>query len=131
MGICSFGFIGFVVLGMWRGGKGGGGGIGEIGLIWANCFNMSLRIIFSFNFIYSYYGQQIKLLNIEGKDKEEIQKNLNWRNWTPKFGTLMVFSLVCYLVKWSEQRNEWKSFRGLLQHLGIGAGGGLLCLTVM
>lgn len=132
MGICSLGFVGVVLVGM----GGGVGGMGEKGLIWTNCFNMSMRIGFSSIFIKHYFEEQISKRddNNDGmseKDREEIRSNLSWRSWMPKIGTLGIFAVVWAGVQWSEERGRWKTVRGVGEHLAVGAVGGLLCLGVM
>lgn len=113
MAACSVGFIGAVVVGAKA-------GMGEVGLIYANCLNMTLRIAFSSFFIRRFYSGA----------SAEIRSSLNWRRWTPKLVTLMVFVVSSVVVRWSEAR-EWKSVRGMGRHLLVGAGCGLACLGVM
>lgn len=116
MAACSVGFLGAVILGARA-------GLGEVGLIYANCLNMSLRIALSSVFIRRFY-----------KDKgagEEVWKSLSWKRWAPKLQTLVVFGIAGVVVRWSEARGGWKSLRGMAEHVGEGAACGFLCLAVM
>lgn len=51
---------------------------------------MLARIIGSFTFIYSQFYHQVKPHELQDKEKQQIEEDLNWRNLTPKFGTVVV-----------------------------------------
>lgn len=116
MGACSVGFIGAVVLGARA-------GMGEVGLVYANCVNMALRIGFSSVFIRRFYEER--------GAGDEVWERLSWRSWMPKVQTVLAFAVAGLVVRWSEQRNEWKSLRGMGEHVGLGAVVGVVCLGVM
>lgn len=120
MGGCSVGFLGAVALGVWT-------EAGERGLIYANCFNMAMRIGFSSVFVRSYYKTQTEALG----GKEEVEKSLGWRSWTPKTLTTGTFLVAWRIVRWSEDRGVWKSGRGMVEHVAVGAVCGVACLAVM
>ncbi|ORY72919.1 Rft protein-domain-containing protein [Leucosporidium creatinivorum] len=116
MAACSVGFLGAVIIGARA-------GLGEVGLIYANCLNMSLRIAFSSVFIRRFYKEK--------GAGEEVWKSLSWRRWAPKLQTVVVFGIAGVVVRRSEAKGGWKSLRGMAEHLGEGAACGFLCLAVI
>lgn len=124
MGVCSVGFL-LAVAGGVKAGQ------GETGLVYANCVNMAMRIAFSGYFIRSYFRQHRREdSDMDGKQGIGGRTALEWRKWTPKGTTVVTFILSSIAVNWSEQRN-WKTMRGLAEHVVVGAGVGIVCLAVM
>jgi hypothetical protein len=125
MGVCSIGFIVAVAGGVRM-------GMGETGLVYANCANMAMRIGFSSYFIRYYFGEEKReVVNMKENDKSRIRATLNWRQWTPKPSTVGAFALSSWMVRSSEMRGTWDNYRGMGEHIGIGAFVGIACLGVV
>lgn len=122
MGFCSVAFVGAVVVGVKA-------GMAESGLVYANCVNMALRIAFSSYFIRYYFSTSLVVLSLE--QKKELAKALSWKSWAPKLSTLVMFFVAGYAVRRSQVQTEWTTFRGLGQHVAVGAVAGLACLGIM
>mgnify|MGYP001593225765 FL=1 len=106
-------------------------GMGETGLVYANCVNMSMRIAFSSLFIRSFFVEATAKVGLSKGEEEEVWRNVGWRSWMPKVGTLGVFGAAWMAVKWSEERWDWRTVGGLGRHVGVGAVAGIACLGVM
>ncbi|KAM0786193.1 hypothetical protein ACM66B_006998 [Microbotryomycetes sp. NB124-2] len=96
--------------------------LAERGLIYANCFNMALRIAFSSTFIRAFF--------VDHGASEHVWANVAPRTWLPKVQTVFTFATACYVVRWSEQNADWMTKKGMAKHLGVGATCGLCCLGV-
>lgn len=107
MGIASIGFL--VSTWFW-------------GTMTGNCVNMLIRILVSATFIYSWFGIPSHLPG---------RGNLYWRNWVPKWQTLVVFAIAGVVVRWSEENFDWKLRAGFGKHLLVGGGCGIVCLGVV
>lgn len=124
MGACSVGFVLAVAAGVRA-------GMDETGLIWANCVNMAMRIAFSSVFISQYYPDTMKSAGGDRGDVDKVAGTMSVARWMPKPLTGVVFALARSIVRGSEMKGEWKSWRGLGEHLATGAACGLFSLAVM
>lgn len=123
MGVCSLAFLATVV-----GGRKIGWGTDETGLIYANCVNMAMRIGFSAMFIRHYFSKHAQG---EDQDLRDVWRHLSVSAWCPKIPTIIAFALAGAAVRWSERTREWRTVRGLGEHVALGAVCGLGCLAVV
>ncbi|KAM0752459.1 hypothetical protein T439DRAFT_286985 [Meredithblackwellia eburnea MCA 4105] len=124
MGLCSGVFIGAVALGV-------AAGMDETGLIYANCVNMTMRIIFSSFFIRQYFPQALQESKASPLDQQVVAIDLSPYSWMPKTLTGLTFAVARFAVRWSEQAYDWRTLKGLENHGTVGALSGILCLAVM
>ncbi|GAA5827863.1 hypothetical protein JCM11251_007709 [Rhodosporidiobolus azoricus] len=132
MVICAIGFAsatGFFV---------GWLGLGARGLVAANCVNMALRIGFSTTFIRQFFREGLDAASEPAKSKERVKSHLALSAWTPNRSTLMAFALGGWIVRASESRwvaataaAKGRGLRALVEHLGLGAVVGVVCLGIV
>ncbi|CAI2162383.1 14443_t:CDS:2 [Funneliformis geosporum] len=90
---------------------------GAVGLIAANMFNLSTRILWSWNYIKSYY-----LKNRGGNKQEidELKRMLAISNILPKPLVLISFSLVWIITYFSNQFIGWETLNAKIIHIAVG-----------
>lgn len=107
-------------------------GWAERGLVYANCVGMAVRIAFALAFVRSYFGTAVlERQGVKGREREEVQQMLRWRRWSPKLDTVVVVGIGWIAVRWSEEKGQWRSLRGLLEHAVVGAVVGVVYLGTM
>lgn len=90
---------------------------GAIGLVAANAINLSTRILWSWNFIKSYF------LKDRGGDKqemEELEKMLSLSNLLPNPLVLISFSLAWIITYFSNQLIGWETLDAKIKHIAVG-----------
>ncbi|CAO3690407.1 unnamed protein product [Rhizopus stolonifer] len=78
--------------------------LGAVGLILANMVNLSIRVIYSWNYICAYF---------------DISKSIH--SWFPHPVTMLSFVASWFITKWSESNIGWFTLKQKLVHICIGA----------
>ena len=107
-------------------------GWAERGMVYANCVGMAIRIAFALGFIRRYFSDEALARSaMKEEERSEVSRLVEWRQWCPKAGTAGVVLVCSGVVRWSEARAEWRSLRGLVEHVTVGAVVGVVCLAAM
>lgn len=102
--------------------------LGDASLIYANIVGMGARIIFCSAYADGWF-----------KARQEKEENggevMRWRDVVPKTNVVLVIACARMLVRADEARVKLEDVgggvsRGMLEHLGVGAGLGLVCVGV-
>ncbi|KAF0424540.1 Rft-1-domain-containing protein [Gigaspora margarita] len=90
---------------------------GAFGLIAANAFNLSTRIIWSLNFIQKYF---LKNRNYSKSEAQELQRMLSLSNLMPRLLVLISFFMAWVVTFWSNEHIGWATMGAKIKHIGIG-----------
>ncbi|CAG8676772.1 198_t:CDS:1, partial [Paraglomus occultum] len=99
--------------------------LGAIGLVVANIFNLSMRIIWSWGFIRKYF-----LKNRNGNALSDLERQLSPRNLIPNPAVVAAFALGWVVTYWSDQEIGWMSLNAKIWHFAIGCACALIVLGV-
>ncbi|KAF9349012.1 Oligosaccharide translocation protein rft1 [Mortierella sp. AD094] len=100
--------------------------LGAIGIVLANCINLSIRIIWSMWFLSGYYGRYIPVESGAGSSqssspsKHQRFSYVPWRNIIPRPMVLAAFGAAYAVTSASEQWIGWERLHDKVVHLGIG-----------
>ncbi|KAF9387109.1 Oligosaccharide translocation protein rft1 [Mortierella sp. AD011] len=96
--------------------------LGAIGIVLANCVNLSVRIIWSMWFLSGYYGRYIPAGSGAGSSPSKHSRfsYVPWRNIIPRPMVLAAFGAAYIVTSASEQWIGWDRFHDKVLHLGIG-----------
>ncbi|CAG8528431.1 10117_t:CDS:2 [Funneliformis mosseae] len=90
---------------------------GAVGLIAANMFNLSTRIVWSWNFIKSYF---LKDRGGNKQEMDELKRMLSVSNLLPKPLVLISFGLAWIITYFSNQFIGWETLDAKIKHIAIG-----------
>ncbi|CAG8472075.1 6703_t:CDS:2 [Paraglomus brasilianum] len=99
--------------------------LGAIGLVAANIFNLSMRILWSWGFIRKYF-----LKNRSGNVLSELERQLSLKNLIPSPAVVTAFALGWAVTYWSDQEIGWMSLNAKIWHFGLGCVCALIVLGV-
>lgn len=89
---------------------------GAIGLVAANVVNLSTRILWSWNFIRSYF-----LNHRDGRQEtNELKRMLSLSNLLPNYLVLLSFSLAWIITYFSNQLIGWETLDAKIKHVAVG-----------
>ncbi|GES77871.1 Rft-1-domain-containing protein [Rhizophagus clarus] len=89
---------------------------GAVGLVAANVVNLSTRILWSWNFIRSYF-----LMHRDGKQKtNELKRMLSLSNLLPNNIVILSFSSAWIITYFSNQLIGWETLDAKIKHIAVG-----------
>nr|CAG8513782.1 10222_t:CDS:2 [Entrophospora candida] len=89
---------------------------GAVGLIFANMFNLSMRIIWSWNFIRNYFLNKCE----SNEEKNLIQQKLSIFNILPNSSVILSFIISWFITYLSNLYIGWDTFEAKIKHISVG-----------
>lgn len=77
--------------------------LGAVGLILANMVNLSIRVVYSWHYICTYFNKPRSI-----------------SSWFPHPATMLAFSISWFITNWSEKNIGWYSLKQKLIHVCVG-----------
>ncbi|EIE85289.1 hypothetical protein RO3G_09999 [Rhizopus delemar RA 99-880] len=77
--------------------------LGAVGLILANMVNLSIRVVYSWHYICTYFN-----------------RSRNISSWFPHPATMLAFSISWFITNWSDKNIGWYSLKQKLVHVCVG-----------